>query len=137
MRDIQLEKRAKEIILGQMEELAEMDTEVVMDLIRPHFSFDYRKAKEQAIRRKANNLIAHLKDENGVRKCFKHDDKFINIENTKDLKALKEINRQLENKYVGLNKSIKKVNRRKQVLEGQLSLLEVISAAREEIASAK
>lgn len=118
-----LEKRAKEVIMGQIEDMGEITTEAVMDLIRPHFQFDYQNAKEQAIRRKANRLMSQFRDENGIRTCFSAgDSKYINIDTTKDMQALNAVQKQIDEKYYGLNAAKKKINKRKRELEGQLPL---------------
>lgn len=127
----QLEKKAKEVILKQMEELSEIDTETVMELIRPHFSADYQKLANQALRRAANSLMRSYKDDKGIRTIFNYKNdgtsKYVNIETTQDLKALKEVESQLNKKYIGLNASKKKVNRRKQQLSGQITIDDIMN----------
>lgn len=130
----QLEKRAKEVILQQMEELSEITTEQVMELIRPHFCPDYQKLANQALRRTANNLIAKYKDDKGVRKYFNYTDndgisKYINVDKTKDIKALTAIQTSLEKKLTGISVSVKKVKKQKQQLLGQLTIDNFISKA--------
>ncbi|MFA6941440.1 MAG: hypothetical protein WCQ54_10780 [Clostridiaceae bacterium] len=131
MRNQSLEKRAKEVILQQMEELGEITKENVMELIRPHFSPDLQILREQALGRAANNLMRSYKDDKGIRTCFNCKDnsgnsKYVNVDKTKDLGALNYIEKQLNKKYLGLNQSKKKVSRRKQQLSGQLMFEEVI-----------
>lgn len=131
MRNQSLEKRAKEAIMQQMEELGEITKENVMELIRPHFSPDLQILREQALGRAANNLMRSYKDDKGIRTCFNCKDntgnsKYVNVDKTKDLGALNYIEKQLNKKYLGLNKSKKKINRRKQQLEGQLMFEDVI-----------
>ncbi|NSB15868.1 hypothetical protein [Clostridium beijerinckii] len=126
-----LEKKAKEKILEQMDELGgEITTDDVVELLRPHYIFNIRKLREQALRRTANNLMATYRDNKGVRTCFSCKDdsgnsKYFNIETTTDLKALKNIEIQLNKKYKGLNISKKKVQRRRDELSGQVSFKEV------------
>lgn len=126
-----LEKKAKEKILDQMDELGgEITTEDVIELLRPHYIFNIRKLREQALRRTANNLMSTYRDSKGIRTCFscKDDDgnsKYFNVEKTKDLKALENIEIQLNKKYKGLDNSKKKIQRRRQELSGQLIFNEI------------
>ena len=124
-----LEKRAKEVIMEQMHDLAEISTETVMELIEPHYIFDHQKAKQQAIRRKAHSLMAQFRDERGIRSFFAcHDkdgnSKYINIETTKDLVALNAVEKQINNKFMGLNESKKKIELQRMKLIEQLTLWE-------------
>lgn len=124
-----LEKKAREAILQQMDQLGEITTDAVMELIRPYYIFDIRKLRNQALRRTANNLMRKYKDDKGVRTCFNYKDngvsKYVNVDKTKNLKALEDIESQLNKKYKGLNASKKKVALRKQVLSGQLSIEDI------------
>ncbi|WP_373845016.1 hypothetical protein [Clostridium sp.] len=124
-----LEKKAREAILQQMDELGEITTDAVMELIRPHYIFDIRKLRNQALRRTANSLMRRYKDDKGIRTCFNYKDngvsKYVNVDKTKNLKALENIESQLNKKYKGLNASKKKVALRKQVLSGQLSIKDI------------
>lgn len=126
-----LEKKAREKILEQMDELGgEITIEQIIELIRPHYIFDIRRLREQALRRTANSIMATYKDDKGVRTCFNCKDdegnsKYFNIETTTDTKALDNIEIQLNKKYKGLNISKKKVQKRKQELLGQMSFDEI------------
>lgn len=124
-----LEKKAREAILEQMDELGEITTDAVMELIRPHYIFDIKKLRNQALRRTANSLMRRYKDDKGIRTCFNYKDdgvsKYVNVDKTKDLKALESIESQLNKKYKGLNESKKKIKARRQILSGQLSMEEI------------
>lgn len=125
-----LERKAKEAIIRRMEELNEITTEEVMNLIEPHFIFDALKAKKQAIRRKAHSLMSQFKDDRGVRTCFSYNNDgnsiYVNIDKTNDMDALIGVEDQISQKYYGLNKAKKKIDRRKQELSGQISMDEII-----------
>ncbi len=126
-----LDKKAKKVILLQMEELGEITTEDVMELLRPHFTCDLQKLREQALRKNANNLMRSYKDEKGIRTCFNRKTKdgessYVNVDKTTNLEALKDIELQLNKKYKGLNKSKKKIVRRYKELSGQISIEDVI-----------
>ena len=133
-----LMKKAKETIMLQMEEASELDIETVVEIIRPHFMYDAAAAREQALRRKANQLMAQFKDEKGIRKCFVYQDKtgtgkYLNVDKTEDLDALDIVKGHLEKKYIGLNASIKKINKRRKEIAGQISIEEYMSSQSEEV----
>lgn len=121
-----LEPKAKEVIIQIMRESGEMETEDLMDLIRPHILFDPQVAKEQLIRRKAHQLAAQIRDEYGTRTIFncKVDgvSKYVNIDESKDVIALRSVDHQLAEKLNGLKISSAKASRRRMEVEGQLSL---------------
>ena len=121
-----LDKRAREVILAKMEDLGEMTTEAVMELVRPHYIFDSLAAKERELRRKAHRLMAQFRDDKGVRTCYSCMDngqsKYVNVDKTSNVAALNSVNIQLRNKYIGLRRARKKVNRRLLELAGQMEL---------------
>jgi uncharacterized lipoprotein YehR (DUF1307 family) len=122
-----LDKRAIDAILALMEELSEVTTEVVMDIVRPHLMFDPRAAREREVRRKTHQLMAKFKDDKGVRTCFSYTDalgqsKYVNIDKTFDINALNGVDQQLNQKVTGLRKSGMKSSRRILELSGQMGL---------------
>ena len=121
-----LNKKAREVILSRMEELGELTTEAVMDLIRPHFMFDPFESREREIRRKAHRVMAQFKDYKGDRTCYNCTDhfffKYVNVDTTSNVEALKSVGAQLRNKYLGLRKGRKKVTSRLLELAGQGSM---------------
>ncbi|WP_026881395.1 hypothetical protein [Clostridium akagii] len=124
-----LEKKARETIITQMDDIGEITTEELMEIIRPYYMFDIRKLRNQALRRTANSLMRNNKDDKGIRTCFSCKNKegkstYINIDTTKDLKALEKIELQLVKKYKGLNASKKKVKLRMEALSDQIKINE-------------
>ena len=123
-----LDKRARDMILKLMEELGELTTEAVMDLIRPHYMFDPFESREREIRRKAHRVMSQFRDDKGDRTCYNCTDngqsKYINVDTTSNVDALKSVNTQLRNKYLGLRKGRKKVTSRLLELAGQTKLFE-------------
>lgn len=103
-----------------------METEEIMDLIRPHILFDPQVTKEQLIRWKANQLASQIRDERGIHTVFncKIDgvSKYVNIDESKDVKALRSVEGQLNEKLNGLEISSAKASRRRMEVEGQMSL---------------
>lgn len=121
-----LESKAKEMIRQKLLESGEMETEEIMDLVRPHFLFDPMVAREQMIRRKANQLASQIRDEKGIRTVFacKVDGthKYVDIGASTNLIALKSVEGQLTEKCNGLEISCAKASRRRMEVEGQMSL---------------
>ncbi|MHB8124696.1 MAG: hypothetical protein ACYDEJ_03470 [Desulfitobacteriaceae bacterium] len=122
-----LDKKAREVILGIMTDRGVMTREEVMDLVRVHFMFDPIASKEREIRRKANRLMAQLKDKQGIRTCLnctdnKGQSKYINVETTEDVESLVAVAEQIYRNYNGLRKTAKKVNARLLELGGQISM---------------
>lgn len=123
-----LERRAKKVILDRMRERGEMTTAEIMDLIRPHYFFDAQEAREQGIRRQANRLVKSLRDENGIRTCFalKEEDMYVNIERCTSRVRVSKVESQLQKQIEGLTASRNKASRRRQELDGQMSLEESV-----------
>ena len=121
-RRLMLEKQAKEKILEQMEYLDEINSDTVADLIMPHMQIDVRKLIRQKAKKKANELIATKKGQDGIRSWFACKDKYVNIEKTKNIEDLNTIEESFVKKYNSLNQSKKKIERQKELLNGQLSI---------------
>ena len=121
-----LDGRAKEYILQQMHDNGEMTKEEIKDLIRPHFSFDYQEAREQAIGRYANRLVSSLRDDQGVRTCFtlRGEDLVDNVDKYKNLRNVRAVKEQLRKQIAGTYASYKKAAGREAELAGQMSLFE-------------
>jgi hypothetical protein len=122
-----LDKKAREVILGIMADRGVMTVEEVMDLVRVHFMFDPIASKEREIRKKSNRLMAQLKDKQGVRTCLNYTDskgqsKYINVETTEDVDALVAVTEQIYRNYNGLRKTAKKLNSRILELGGQITM---------------
>lgn len=126
MKSKTLEKRAREVIVSTIMESGEMEIDEIMDLIRPHFLFDPMNAKEQAIRRKAHQLAAQIRDEKGIRTVFacKEDgvSKYVNIDASKNVDDLRGVEEQLNMKLIGLYASKSKASARRMEVEGQMRM---------------
>lgn len=119
-----LDKRAQDIIMARIRETGEMTTAEIMDLIRPHYLFDAQEAREQGVKRQANRLVRKLKDDSGIRTCFalRDENVYINIEKCQISTRIGRIEKQLQQQINGLRASRNKARRRKQELDGQMSL---------------
>lgn len=121
-----LDARAKEFILRQMHDSGEMTKDEIKDLIRPHFSFDYQAAREQAIGRYANRLVSGMKNERGERNCFllRGEGLVVNVDKCKSLRNVRAVREQLRKQVMGTYASYRKVARRAAELEGQVTLFD-------------
>lgn len=136
-----LEPKAREVVIQTMLERGEMETEEVMDLIRPHYTSNRGVLEEQDIRRLAHRMMTNIRDEKGVRKVFncKVDgvSKYINIDESQDIKALRSVDGQLSEKLNGLKLSEAKASKRCKEVEGQIEPLQEDAAGEQEADSAK
>ena len=121
-----LEPKAREVIKQKLYEMGEVETEVVMEMIRPHFLFTAITAKERELRRTAQQMMSSMRDDKGIRTVFACNadgvSKYVNIDKSKDLDNLRGVDAQLRTKLEGLKASSAKASRRRMEVEGQLSL---------------
>lgn len=121
-----LEPKAREVIKQKLYEMGEVETEVVMDMIRPHFLFNAIAAKEREIRRTAQQMMSSMRDEKGVRTVFACNvdgvSKYVNIDMSENPDSLRSVDAQLRTKLEGLKVSSAKASKRRMEVEGQLSL---------------
>lgn len=126
MRTRKLEPKASEMIYQKMYDSGEMEREELIDLITPHFIFDVSSAKRRDILQLANRMMARVKDDKGVRTVFACNvdglHKYVDIDKSQDLTALRSVEGQLTEKLNGLETSSAKAKRRRVKVEGQLSL---------------
>lgn len=117
-----IDKEAKEKIIKQIDALGEVTIDAVMELLQPCYRFDIRKLRNQALRRAANNLMRTYKNKKGMRNCYSYKNnegksKYVNIDESEDVEALKKIEIQLQSKAKSLNVSMKKIKLRRKELE--------------------
>lgn len=121
-----LEPKAREVIKQKLYEMGEVETEVVMDMIRPHFLFNASAAKEREIRRTAQQMMSSMRDEKGVRTVFACNvdgvSKYVNIDMSENPDCLRGVDAQLRTKLEGLKASSAKASKRRMEVEGQLIL---------------
>ena len=122
-----LEKEARKVILGKMEHLEDISKEAVVEMIRPHYSFDHIKALDKELKREADYLIAKVRDENGQRRFFTYKDSngksaYVNVDETENLSKILKVKKRLHKQFQGLRASREKVSRRQREVSEQLSL---------------
>lgn len=125
-----LDKRIKERISLIMDDRPHITMDELMVLVREYAPIpDTEKLINQEYRRMAQRLMASYKDEKGVRDCFsvKADtgNEYVNVSRTTDKADLQRVRYQLSKRYRGLNKSLRKVDTREQILNGQISMEDI------------
>ena len=125
-----LDKRIKERINSIMDDRPHITMDELMMLVKEYAPIpDTEKLINQEYRRMAQRLMASYKDEKGVRDCFsvKADtgNEYVNVSRTTDKADLQRVRYQLSKRYRGLNKSLRKVDTREQILNGQISMEDI------------
>lgn len=129
-----LDKRIKEKINEIMDNRPNITVDELMEIVKQYAPKpDTDKLIQQEYRRMTQRLMASYRDEKGVRECFsvKSDtgNLYVNISNTKDKEDLKKVRQQLSKKYRGLNNSLRKIDIREQILDGQITMEELMEKA--------
>lgn len=122
-----LDKRIKQKINEIMDSTPNITVDRVIEIVKEYAPKpDIDKLIQQEYRRMAQRIIASYRDEQGVRECFsiraENCNSYVNISNTKDKEDLQKVRQQLSKKYRGLNKSLKKIDIREQILDGQMTI---------------
>lgn len=125
-----MDRRVKEAIFNEIRNSGKLEQEYVVKLMDLYCEkIDESKVLNQYKKARANRLIASFKDENGIRDCFTVKDgpivTYVNISTTKELPLIKDVIGTLDKHLKGTNKSLQKAIKRRQVLEGQLSIEEL------------
>ena len=122
-------KEAREYIKERMHEHGEMTTEEAVDLITPHLLVDPRELIHSEALRAVQRIMRNIRSENGSRLCFnlknEDDSRYVNIETTMSIPSLNRVEKQLNNQFIGLSKSIVRVDKRRrfiQAMTGQLGM---------------
>lgn len=121
-----LMKKARNFVVGKLEDNPRMSKEDVKDLIRPHYIPDYQRLVEQDIGRIATYIINRIRDEKGERQAFIINDQdeqvVIHVDKSQDLRDIKAVYSHLVKARDSREKHISKVRKRGQEVAGQLAL---------------
>jgi len=125
-RSISLTKEARETIKDQMRDHGELTRDEAYEIVEPHFMFSPGDAKRREIYRAIQRIMTSIRSEDGKRSCFNYktdtDSVYVNIETTNNMQSLDAIDDQLRRQHQGLGVSMRRVSRRRAVLQGQTSL---------------
>jgi len=120
-------REIKDFVYDEIDRRGSITVDVVAEIIRSLNVYDPLAAEERWYRDQARRLMAQRRDAGGMRVLFAPrtaESTYINIETCKDIKQVKAVLRQLEEKRDGLNASLAKARRRAAELEGQMSMYE-------------
>ncbi len=125
-----LDRRIKNTIFKMINNNGKLEQDYIVELLEQlEEKPSYEKLKRSYFKSKANRIIASFKDENNIRDCFavRENQKttYVNINTTEEIPLVKNVEKNLSNKIIGTNKSLKKTIRRRAVLEGQVGMEEI------------
>lgn len=119
------DKKVKERIEILIKDGKARSREELYEIMEPYYQEDPEASKYRDFRCWCNGILASFKDEDGVRSCLnfkkvtkkkgkviKSESRWVDIDTTKDLKALKEIEKSLDKKRAGITNTQMKVNKR-------------------------
>jgi hypothetical protein len=129
-----LDKRIKEKINSIMEDKPNITVDELMGIVKEYAPKpDTQKLVNQEYKRIAQRLMASYRDESGVRNYFsvktESDSEYVDVSRTTDKADLQKVRYQLSKRYRGLNKSLRKIDTREQVLNGQIDMEETLRNA--------
>ena len=125
-----MDRRIKDAIKDVLRDRPGISTDEAVEIVKLYAPKpDPVKLEEQYYRRQANSILASFRDKSNVRDCFNirtNDGErlYINVPTTTDKQQLKAAKDTLAAKYRGLNKSLKKVQRRELELAGQMTMFD-------------
>jgi hypothetical protein len=129
-----LDKRIKEKINSIMQDAPNITVDELIEIVKEYAPKpDVEKLMNQEYRRIAQRIISSYRDEQGIRDCFSVKSEtgnlYVNISVTKDKEDLQKVRSHLSKKYRGLNKSLRKIDTREQILNGQIEMEGIIENA--------
>lgn len=125
-----IDKRLKEYVCSMMRDDGKLTQERVIELMDTYCEkLNVEKIINQYKRARAGRFMASFKDKTGGRRYFSVKDKrttiYVDIDDTKKVSFVEDVIGTLYKQRNGLEKSIQKAEKRKQVLEGQVTFEEM------------
>lgn len=119
-----ISREALEAVKQQLHDFGELSRADLIELIRPHCTFDPVTLQEQALGRLAGRIVRSMRDEIGTRTAFiiQGHDIIVDIETCKSYPKVAAVDDQLSRQIDGLTRSQKKSSHRKLQLAGQMDL---------------
>lgn len=119
-----ISKEALEAVKQQLHDQGESTLDDLIELIRPHCTFDPVTLQEQALRRLAGRIVRSMRDEMGTRTAFIIQGKgiVVDIESCSSYPKVAAVDDQLARQIDGLTRSKKKSACRRLELAGQMDL---------------
>ena len=109
-----IDKMARKVIIGLIEDKPEISKEALKELIRPHYHPDLKALVEQDLGRVATQMQNYVRDGNGTRVMFSiptetKDHEFVNVDLSQDLGKIKKVYDKLKNERAARDRHIRKV----------------------------
>ena len=123
-----IDPKERKALKERIEMLEIVDLEEIQEIILPYIEIDYERVREQTARKIAKSIVASIKDDKGVRKYFScGESEFVNVDQTQDVRALKQVKAQLDMQYKGVGNARAKVRKNMtRAINGQVGMFEVI-----------
>ena len=121
-----LSKEAYNYVMDTIRENGSMSTDEVVELVRRHYDFDPRTARERELRRYVGQLVRSQRDSRGTRTMFleKSASEIVDIDHCKDIDKVSAVATQLRQQAAGAYRSYRKAAMREKVLNGQVSMFD-------------
>jgi esterase/lipase len=115
------------LLIEKYGDLSKITKQDIIEAIRPYHVFDIEKEREKSLNRKVNGLVASaFRDRDNVRQLFLIKEEgvkvYANIDKPQDVETLVKIRAIYERTVRGFSKAIKKVNRKINFIEAQVSM---------------
>ncbi len=119
-----ISREARQYIVEQLHDRGEMTKSEVMELVRPHCSFDVAVLQEQAIGRLVSGIIHSVRDSTGARSAFliRGENTVVDLETCRSLSKISAVEAQLLKQLDGIRASHRKAQRRREELAGQIDM---------------
>lgn len=108
-----IDKMARRVIIGLIEDKPEISKEVLKEIIRPHYHPDVNALIESDLGRVATQMQNYVRDANGTRVMFSitntvNEHEFVNVDLTQDLEKIKAVYKKLKKEQLARDRSINK-----------------------------
>ena len=119
-----ISREALEAVKQQLHNQGEWTRAGLIELIRPHCTFNPLALQEQALGRLAGRIVRSMRDETGVRTAFiiQGSDTIVDLDTCKSYPKVAAVDSQLIKQIDRLTRSQKKSSRRKLELTGQVDM---------------
>jgi hypothetical protein len=121
------DKKLLQMIIDRFGDLAKVPKKHIIEAVRPYHIFDVEKERERSLNRKVNSLVSFaFRDKNNVRQFFLIEIEgvkiYANIDKDQDINTLMAIRAKAERSLKGFSKAVKKLNRKINIIEAQVSI---------------
>ena len=128
-----MSKAASDYVVDTIREYGCMSTDDMIELVRPHYDFDPRTAREREIRRYVGAIVRNMRDDQGTRVAFleKTNSEIVNIDTCKDAAKITAVTQQLHKQAAGSFRSYRKAAKRRFEVNGQIGIFDEAALLRD------